>query len=220
MVVLPMETGLARPAVVMLATVGVLEDQVTDVVTLLVEPSEKVAVAMNCCVWLRLNDIVAFVGLMARLVTVVLLTVSVAVEVTLLVDFAVIVVVPNAKPVANPALVIVAMPVEEEVQVTCEETSPVLLLPKVAVALNCWVALGITKALAGEIATETIVSDPGKKPEQLLSEIANGKVMANFQNRESPSIDFIPFSSPGAQKPNVLQPRWHATPRLYSTPQS
>ncbi len=66
---------------------------------------------------------------MARAVTVLLLTVRVALEVTLLLDAAVIVVVPNATPVANPELLIVATPVCEEVQVTDEVTSPVLLSP-------------------------------------------------------------------------------------------
>jgi len=137
MVVLPTVTGLARPLAVIVATLGTLDDQDTWVVTLLVDPSENVAVAVNCWVWFSLNDIVALVGLMARPVTVLLPTVSVALEVTLLLDFAVMVVVPSATPVANPELSIVATLVKDEVQVTCEVTSPVLLSPKVAVALNC-----------------------------------------------------------------------------------
>jgi hypothetical protein len=209
MLVLPMETGLARPLLLMVATLGVLDDQVTDVVTLLVDPSENVAVAVNCWVWARLNDIVALAGLMARLVTVLLLTVSVALAVTLLVDFAVIVVVPNATPVASPEVSIVAMAGEEDVQVTCEVTSPVLLLPKVAVALNCWVAVGFTKALVGETASETIVVDLGKKPGQPYQPpniIASGSAMENFQSFENPVLDTIPAPIPGAPKLTFLPP--------------
>ena len=209
MLVLPMETGLARPLLLMVATLGVLDDQVTDVVTLLVDPSENVAVAVNCWVWARLNDIVALAGLMARLVTVLLLTVSVALAVTLLVDLAVIVVVPNATPVASPEVSIVAMAGEEDVQVTCEVTSPVLLLPKVAVALNCWVAVGFTKALVGETASETIVVDLGKKPGQPYQPpniIASGSATANFQTFESPVLDTIPAPIPGAPTLTFLPP--------------
>ncbi len=137
MVVLPTEIGVANPLALMTATLGMLEVQVTCEVTFPKLPSEKVAVAVNCWVWPVDTDRVGFEGLMLIALIVLLLTVSAAVSVTLLVDLAVIVVVPTATPVANPALLMVATLVEEEVQVTCEVTSPVLLLPKVAVAVNC-----------------------------------------------------------------------------------
>ncbi len=50
--------------------------------------------------------------------------------------------VPSATAVSRPLLFIVATVVRLELQVTCEVTSPVLLLPKVAVAEYCWVTPG------------------------------------------------------------------------------
>ncbi len=142
MVVVPVDTGVASPLALIVATVGMLELQVTWLVTSPKLPSEKVAVAVNCWVWPEDSEMVGLDGEMVMAVTVLLLTVNVALAVTLLLDLAVIVVVPSATPVANPELLMVATPVDEEVQVTVEETSPVLLLPKVAVAVNCWVAFG------------------------------------------------------------------------------
>lgn len=168
-VVDPVVTAVARPLELTVAMLGRLEVQLAWVVTSPVVMSEKVAVAVNCCVVCPPNDrlMVALGGLTVMDVMVRLLTVMVTLLVTPLLDFAVMVVVPKATAVANPELSIVATPVEDEVQVTLEVTSPVLLLPKVAVALNCCVACGMTKAPLGETASETTVSLPGKKPEQL-----------------------------------------------------
>src|ERR1700761_1293393 len=102
MVVVPMVTGLANPVEMMTATLGALDTQSTRFVTLVNVPSEKVAVAVNCCVWSDDREIEAFVGLIVRAVTVLLLTVSVVLAVTLLLDVAVIEVVPRAIPVAKP----------------------------------------------------------------------------------------------------------------------
>jgi hypothetical protein len=49
MVTLPMETGLASPVLLIVATVVVLEVQVAEVVMFPIVPSEYVAVAVNCC---------------------------------------------------------------------------------------------------------------------------------------------------------------------------
>ena len=57
----------------------------------------------------------------------------------------------------------------EEVHVTDDDTSPVLLSPKVAVAVNCCVCCGRMKGLLGEMDSETTVSLPGKNPEQRLA---------------------------------------------------
>jgi hypothetical protein len=54
----------------------------------------------------------------------------------------------------------------EEVHVTCDVTSPMLLFPKVAVAVNCCVPPGLMKAPWGVTASEIIVLAEGKKPEQ------------------------------------------------------
>lgn len=78
------------------------------------------------------------------LTTVLLLTVTGAVAVTLLLfDLAVITALPRATPVASPVLLMVAMLGEDEDHVTCEVTSPDELLPKVAVAVNCCVPVGV-----------------------------------------------------------------------------
>jgi len=49
-VVLPIEMGVANPALLMIATEVLLEVQDEVVVTSPTDPSEKVAVAVNCCV--------------------------------------------------------------------------------------------------------------------------------------------------------------------------
>lgn len=135
---------------------------------------------MNCCCWPLI--IVAFWGFNVMAVMILLLTVrGEAVEVTLP-DFAVMLEVPSATAVANPEVLIVATLVAEDIQVTCEVTSPVVLFPKVAVAEYCCVAIGMTWALAGDIAMETIVSDDGKKPPQLVSDSAARHAVAILPN--------------------------------------
>lgn len=49
MVTLPSATGLAKPVLVIVATVVALELQVAEAVTFPIVPSEYVAVAVNCC---------------------------------------------------------------------------------------------------------------------------------------------------------------------------
>jgi hypothetical protein len=140
-VVLPLATAVANPAEVIVATPELLEFQVTDDVMSPKEPSEYVAVAAYCCcvptvrVWLC--------GLTAMLVTVLALTVSTAAGEITLPDLAVMLEVPNATAVALPAVLMVATLVAEDAQVTCPVTSPVVLLPKVPVAVYCCVAAGI-----------------------------------------------------------------------------
>jgi hypothetical protein len=171
MVVLPMDTGVASPAALMVATEVLLELQTEVVVTFPIEPSEKVAVAVNC--WGRPADseIDGFAGLMVMEVMVLLLTVSEAVPFTLP-DVAVMVVVPRATAVARPELSMVAMLGAEDVQVTWELTLLTVLLPSVPVAVNCWVLPGRIIALAGDSEIDTIVFAEGKNPPQLLSKIA------------------------------------------------
>ena len=53
-------------------------------------------------------------------------------------------------------------------QVTWLVTSPVELLPKVAVAVNCCVTLGATVEFAGKIWSEVMVVDDGKNWPQLV----------------------------------------------------
>lgn len=112
---------------------------------------------------------VAVDGLTATEVTVRLLTVNTVFALTLP-DFAVMVVVPVATPVASPAVLIVAMLVFDEVQVTWFVASPIVLLPKVAVAVNCLLFCGLTNGPVGEIESAVIVLEEGKKPLQETSE--------------------------------------------------
>jgi hypothetical protein len=76
------------------------------------------------------------------LLIVVVLTVSVVLALTLP-EVAFMVVLPVLAPaVANPDVLMVAMPAEEEVQVTVELTSRDVPSPKLPVAVNCCVLLG------------------------------------------------------------------------------
>jgi hypothetical protein len=71
-------------------------------------------------------------------------------------ELAEIVVVPRATAVAKPEGLMVAMFVADEAHVTSLVASPVVLLPNVAVAVYCCVALGIITEFNGEICSETI----------------------------------------------------------------
>lgn len=129
---------------------------------------------------------VAFAGVIVMAVMVLLLTVTGAVAVTLLLfDFAVMVVVPRATPVTRPVALTVATLGEDESQVTCEVTLLFVLLPSVAVAVNCWVPLGTIKALVGDKEIETIASAAGKNPPQLLRTIAAKSPAPTLPNQVS-----------------------------------
>jgi hypothetical protein len=80
-VVVPVATAFTNPVVEIVATEVLLELHETELVTLPVVPSEKVAVAVYCCEVPLV--IVAFDGLIAMLVIVLLLTVSVVLAMTL-----------------------------------------------------------------------------------------------------------------------------------------
>jgi hypothetical protein len=74
------------------------------------------------------------------------------------------VVCPRVVPaVASPAVLIVAILVADDVHVTWFVASPVVLLPKVAVAVYCWVVLGLIVVFNGEMVRAVIVFEPGKK---------------------------------------------------------
>ncbi len=166
-VVVPVATPVARPELVMVATPVLLEFHVTDVVISPNEPSEYVAVAVNCCC--EPDVIVWFCGVTAMLDMVLLLTVSTDAGEITLPDLAVMLLVPSATAVARPVVLMVAMLVADETHVTVELTSPVELLPNVAVAVYCWVVVGLIWALVGEIASETMVVEEGKNPPQLAT---------------------------------------------------
>ncbi len=159
-VVVPVEIAVTKPLVEIEATEVLLEDHETELVTSPVVPSENVAVAVNCCAEPLL--MMAFDGLIVMLVMVLLLTVNRVVAITLP-DFAWMVVPPSVVvAVAKPPASMVAMLVEVEVQVTWFVASPLVPLPKVAVAAYCWVVLCLMVALTGEIVSAVMVSAPGK----------------------------------------------------------
>ena len=162
----------------MVATAASLELQATLVVTLPVDPSEKVGVAVNCCEVLL--DIALFWELTVMLVIVLLLTVRPVIAITLP-DCALMIVVPKVEPaVARPVLLMVAMFVDEELHVTWLVASTWVLLPNLAVALHCCVAPGCSVALSGETLSAAIVFTPGKTPPQ-----PSGCLRENSENHEN-----------------------------------
>ena len=139
MVVGPAARVWAKPAVgpvlAMVALVVSEEVQVAWVVMIPVLPSKYVAVAVNCTFVSMAAD--GLTGVTAMLFTG-LVTVSVLVPVWPS-SVALMVVVPGATPVARPPFaVIVALVGSEEAQVTWL----VMSLPRLSLALNCWVAPG------------------------------------------------------------------------------
>lgn len=112
---------------------------------------------------------------------VLLLTVSGAVAVALLLlDFAVIVVLPSATAVTKPELSMVATLVSEDNHVTLSVTSPLVLLPKMADAVNCWVVVTLIQPLVGERESEVIESEAGKNPLQLARSRAEARATTNL----------------------------------------
>ena len=134
----PGATPVAKPALLMVAMPGGIEVQVTCPVMLAVLPLEYVPVATNCCVEPR--PILGFAG-----VTVIEVSdgggapVTVRVVVPVMPRIALITVEPGATPVAKPGLVMKAMFVMAEAQVTCPVMLAVLPLEYVPVAANCCV---------------------------------------------------------------------------------
>lgn len=120
--VVPAATPVARPPELMVATELLAVAQVTAAVTLAVELSLYVAVAVNCWVWPA--EMFAVAGEIAIAVSVFAVTVSAAVALTLP-NEAVIVAEPAAMPVATPAALMVAAETVELDQVTVEVMSPV-----------------------------------------------------------------------------------------------
>jgi hypothetical protein len=89
---------------------------------------------------------------------------------------AVIVVVPVDPAVASPVLLMLATLVAEEVHVTDDVTSLLLLSPNVPVAVNCWVPLNATVGLAGDTVIATSEPADGKNCPQLAAR-STGRIM-------------------------------------------
>lgn len=144
MVVVPDEALIARPFDLTAATATSDEVQVACSVMITVEPSLKVPCAANCSD--PPNAMVGFAGVIVIAFSVAFVTVSVAVALWPA-KTAVIVVVPEATPIARPrvnaALLIVATEEFDEVQVAAEVRSRLSPSAKIPVALNCvWMVFG------------------------------------------------------------------------------
>src|ERR1700733_10357251 len=133
----PTPAPVARPAALIVAVVVVPDDQLTFDVRLCVEPSLNVPVAVNCCVAPLVID--GFAGVTAIDCSVAAVTVS-KVEPEIDDNVAVIVEVPTPAALARPPVLIVAMVVVPEVQVTVDVKFCVVPSLNVPVAVNCWVA--------------------------------------------------------------------------------
>ena len=178
-----MATAVPNPVVETVATLVLLEAQVAEAVTSWVEESVNVATAVNCCVWLAARGF-QVIGVTATLVTVLLLTVRVVLALTLP-ELHVIVVLPSATPDASPPLLMVAMFVEDDAQVTWLVALPVVLLPYVAVAVNCCVLPGWTDVVNGEICNDVIVVEEGKNCPQPAIISSTGTARAISESEHS-----------------------------------
>jgi len=133
-VVDPLPTAVARPAVLIVATVTAEELHVAVLVRFCVVPSLKVPVAVNCCVPPFGTD--GFAGVTAIDTRVAGVTVSVVLPLTPP-ELAWMVVEPVPAAVAKPAVLIVATVTEEELQVAVLVRFCVVPSLKVPVAVNC-----------------------------------------------------------------------------------
>lgn len=168
---MPELTALAKPELLIVATVAMDEVQVTCVVRLIVLPSLNVPVAVNCFV--PPMGTVGLAGVMFIDVIVALDTVSVVGGVlTTLANTAVMDVVPGVTPVARPNCPEV-LPMEAtegwlEAQVTLVVRFCVLWSAKVPVALNCTATPSGTSAGDGVTAMETSGDEVTTNPAELL----------------------------------------------------
>jgi len=166
-VVCPVATEVASPlepeALLMVAMAVSDELQVTEAVRFCVVLSVYVPVAINCCVVPR--AMFGFVGVTAMDTSVAEVTVKEVVP-EMLPDAAVIVVCPVATEVASPlepeALLMVAMAVFEESQVTDLVISRVVLSEYIPVAVNCWVVPLAILGFVGITAMEVSVPPLGE----------------------------------------------------------
>jgi len=134
MVVEPVARTVARPVLLIVATAGFNESQVTSEVISKLVPSEKAPVAVNC--WVTPTGRLGFAGVTEMDDRVAEVPVTVVLPATAP-DEAVIVAVPAARMVAKPVLLIVTTAGFEETQVTTVVRSKLAPPVKVPVAVNC-----------------------------------------------------------------------------------
>ena len=153
-------------------------------VTSPVVPSLYVAVAVNWTVVGPRERLSVWVsGWMVTLATCLVATVTPVVAITLPLE-ALTVALPRLTPVRSPPLVIVAMLVGVVDQVTWLVTSPVVLLPKVAVAVYCCVTLGATIEFAGKIWIAVILLADGKNWPQLVENASAKRGTKTARNKD------------------------------------
>ena len=157
-VLVPAATPVAKPPALIVATLVVCEVHVAVLVRFCVELSEKVPVAVNCCVLPFAIDGFAGVTAIDTSVGAVAVTVSSVVPSTAP-EAASILLVPVATPVANPPAVIVTTPAVCEVHVTVLVRFCVELSENVPVAVNCFVVPLAIEGFAGVTATDTSVAE-------------------------------------------------------------
>jgi hypothetical protein len=151
----PTPAALARPAALIVAVVVVPELHVTVPVRFCVVPSLKVPVAVNCCVAPLAID--GFAGVTAIDCSVAAVTVR-TVEPLMDEDVAVMVEVPTPAPLASPAVLIVAVVVVPDDQVTVLVRFCVVPSLNVPVAVNCCVAPLAIEGFAGVTAIDCSVA--------------------------------------------------------------
>ena len=146
MAVVPAETAVARPLLVMVAANVFNELQATDMVISWVVPSENVPVAANC--WVDPTEMIGLVGVTAMEDTVEDVTVRVVLP-EIVPEVAVMVAAPAETDVASPLLLTEAIEVFDELQVTDTVISWVVPSENVPVAVNCCVPPTDRLGLAG-----------------------------------------------------------------------
>ncbi len=157
MVVVPAAVAVARPVLLLIFAIDVLDElQVTDVVISWAVPSKNVPVAVNCRE--APTDTIGLAGVTVMEVRGEEITVTVVLP-RILPEVAVMVAVPPATAVARPVLVTVATDKLDELQVTEEVITLVVPSENVPVAVNCWVPPRDMVGLAGVTATEDRVAE-------------------------------------------------------------
>jgi small neutral amino acid transporter SnatA (MarC family) len=162
-VVAPAATDVAKPcepeALLIVATPALDELQVTAAVSICVVLSENVPMAVNC--WVVPLAMPGLVGVIATDTSIAGFTVRV-VDPDMLPDVAVTVVAPAATDVAKPcepeALLIVATPALDELQVTAAVSICVVSSENVPMAVNCWVVPLAMPGLVGVTVMDTSVA--------------------------------------------------------------
>jgi hypothetical protein len=185
----PTAMEVANPAALMVSTDGVAEVQVTLPVRFCVLLSLNVPIAVNCCVAPLVIDGLAGVTVIDCNVAAV--TVRIVLPVTPF-NVAEIDEVPTAAPVANPALVIIAVDGVAEAHVTLPVRFCVLLSLKVPVAVNCCVAPLVMLGLAGVTAMDCNVA------------AVTVRTVLPVTPFNVPEIDEVPTPTPVAKPATVI----------------